>query len=166
MTTERLDLRAVSPSDVDDLFAITSDPQTWRHNPELVHREPARTADWISRAAARWDSDGLSYWLVRVGDAVVGIGGVQRQSTGNWNLYYRFAPSAWGNGYATELGRAAIAAARSVDDGMPVIAWISPDNPESIAVAERLGLHRSGMHPDPSDGRMRIAFADRPLATL
>lgn len=166
--TDRLELRPVTTQDVEELFAITSDPATWQHAPDGRHRDRGTTEDWITRAAARWRSDGLSYWLVRLraDQRVVGIGGVQRQSTGNWNLYYRFAPSAWGHGYATELGRAALAAAHELDNTVPVIAWVLPHNTASINVARRLGLIDQGLHTDPSDGQLRHAFTDRPTADL
>ena len=37
--TERLDLRPVALDDVEDLFVITSDPTTWQHAPDEVHRD-------------------------------------------------------------------------------------------------------------------------------
>jgi len=163
--TERLELRPLGPDDVDDVYAIMSDPDVWRHRPELVHTDPATSADWVARAAARWESDGLSYWGVRTRDSgrFIGVGGAQRQSTGNWNLHYRLAPSAWGRGYASELSLAAIEAARQLDDTVAVIAWIDPNNAASIRLAERIGLTRCGQFADPSDGRRRLAFTDRPV---
>jgi hypothetical protein len=50
-----------------------------------------------------------------------------------------------------------------VDDSVPFIAWIAPHNAPSIKVAERLGLTNYGLHADPSDGRPRLAYADRAL---
>lgn len=168
VVTDRLVLDAVTASDVDALFAITSDPATWRHAPDSRHRDPATTERWISRAVELWRRDGVSYWLARLKDGqdVVGVGGVQRQATGNWNLYYRFAPNAWGHGFATELGRAALDVAHAHDNTVPVLAWVLPQNTASIGVARRLGLIDHGLHADPSDGQIRIAFADRPLASF
>lgn len=107
--------------------------------------------------------DGLSYWLVRLqhSDEVLGVGGVQRQKGGNWNLYYRFAPEAWGQGFATELGEAALESAHSHDANAAVIAWVLPHNVASQRVAERLGLTNQGPHSDPSDGLVRLAYTDR-----
>lgn len=161
--TDRLDLRPVSADDVPELFAITSDPRTYRHEPRSRHADLDVTRAWVERAAARWRTDGLSYWCVRlVADgSVVGLGGVQRQSTGAWNLHYRLAPEQWGRGYATEVGRAGVDAAHAADGTVPVIAWILPTNEESVRVARRLGLLPQGLHADPSDGTARLAFTDR-----
>ncbi len=164
VVTQRLVLRAVQDVDTDDLFTITSDPRTWEHAPAGRHASSQTTREWIKRANQLWDEDGLSYWLVRLRltDEVIGVGGAQRQKSGNWNLYYRFAPMSWGHGFATELGKAALNAAHSHDGGeSAVIAWVLPHNVASIRVAERLGLMNQGLHVDPSDGLTRLAYADR-----
>src|SRR2546421_213290 len=82
-------------------------PAGWWYDPTARHIKPERTRDWLTRAAARFDTDRLSYWTVRRRDtaAIIGVGGAQRQSTGAWNLNYRIAASEQGNGFATELGR-------------------------------------------------------------
>jgi RimJ/RimL family protein N-acetyltransferase len=161
--TRRLVLRVLRTADADDLFAITSDPQTWEHAPSGRHMSTQTTLDWIMRARELWARDGLSFWLVRlqVTDEVLGVGGVQRQKSGNWNLHYRFAPRAWGNGFATELGMAALEAAHSHDGDVAVIAWVLPNNVASQRVAERLGMTNQGLHIDPSDGLARLAYTDR-----
>jgi RimJ/RimL family protein N-acetyltransferase len=168
--TDRLDLRAVGPGDLADLFAIVSDPRTWEHDPAGRHRVPETTKRWIERAEAKWRTDGLSYWMARLAqpspgsqNQVIGVGGVQRHTSGTWNVFYRLAPSAWGQGYATELGRTAIDAAHRVDPDVPVIAWIVDHNLPSRRVAVRLGLVDRGLRLDANDGVVRRAYSDRPL---
>ena len=164
--TERLDLLKTDPvGDLDDLFPIFSDPDGWWFDPDGRHTDRARTQVWLTRAAARFDEDGLSYWTVRRRDsgAIIGVGGAQRQRTRAWNLNYRLSTAHQGQGFATELGRAALAAASSLDDSVPFIAWIAPHNTPSVKVAERLGLTNYGLRTDPSDGQQRLAWADRPL---
>ncbi len=68
-----------------------------------------------------------------------------------------------GNGYATELGRAAIDAAHPTDDSVAVIAWVLEDNESSRRVVERLGLENRGARIDLGDGKVRLAFVDRDL---
>jgi RimJ/RimL family protein N-acetyltransferase len=162
--TARLELHAVSMADLAPLFAINSDPETWRHDPAGRHVTADQTRVWIDRAAARWRTDGLSYWSVRLRSdgSTIGVGGVQRHASGGWNLYYRFAPSSWGFGYATEMAQAALAAAAAVDPEVPVFAWILDHNKTSRRVAERLGLKNHGPFVDSNDGVTRLAYADRP----
>jgi ribosomal-protein-alanine N-acetyltransferase len=167
--TERLDLRRPDPSgDLNELFAIFSDPAGWWYEPAGRHTSRERTRDWLARAAARFGTDGLSYWTVRRRDtgAIIGVGGAQRQRTAAWNLNYRIAAAEQGNGFATELARAAHDAASSLDSNVPFIAWIAEHNTPSRKVAERLGLTNRGLGVDPSDGGRRLAYADRALSVV
>ena len=169
VVTDRLDLRRPVPAaDLDDLFAIFSDPDGWWFDPGGRHLERGRSRDWLERAAAHFDADGLSYWTVRRRDdgTVIGAGGAQRQRTAAWNLFYRIATAHQGQGYATELGRAAYAAASELDPSVPFIAWIAEHNLPSRRVAERLELTNYGPAVDPSDDRIRLAYADRPIGAF
>jgi ribosomal-protein-alanine N-acetyltransferase len=166
VTTERLTLAPASPADAEELWPIFSDPDGWWFDPEGRHREPERSRAWLTRAAAAWARDGLSYWTARLTATgeVLGLGGVQRRPSSSWNLFYRLATSAWGSGFATELGRAALAAAAEHDPDVPVEAWIAAHNEPSIRVAGRLGLTDYGPHTDVWDGSTKLVFADRPPA--
>lgn len=165
IATARLDLRAARADDADALYPIMSDPDGWWFEPGSRHADPERTRAFVARAAARW-AEGLSYWTVRegAGGPVIGIGGAQRHASGAWNLSYRLATGAQGRGYATELAAAGRDAARAVDPDVPVIAWVLEHNLPSRRVAERIGLVDRGPHVDASDGRTRLAYADRPVA--
>lgn len=163
--TERLELRAVGPEDLADLYAVNSDPAVWRHDPGGRHTSPGVTEAWIGRHTDRWTSDGVSYWMARHRESgeLIGVGGAQHQKPGFWNLYYRLARAHWGYGYATEISRAAVRIARERDPELPVIAWIHAHNTGSRAVAERLGLHDYGLRPEPWRGEPMHAYADREL---
>jgi RimJ/RimL family protein N-acetyltransferase len=62
---------------------------------------------------------------------------------------WRFHPSAWGRGYATEAAEAAIAVARDALALERLIALIDPGNVRSIAVARRLGMTVEQTLPHP-----------------
>lgn len=167
--TDRLDLRCPDPrGDLDDLFAIFSDPDGWWYDPGGRHVDPGQTRNWLLRAASRFETDGLSYWTVRPRDdgAIIGVGGAQRQRTRAWNLNFRIATAHQGQGFATELGRAAYTAASALDAEVPFIAWVAEHNLPSRKVAERLGLTNYGLAVDPSDEQTRLAYADRPIAAF
>jgi RimJ/RimL family protein N-acetyltransferase len=164
--TERLILSRPDPvADLEASFAIFSDPALWTHAPQSRHTTPRQTHDWLLAVAAGWDRDGLGYWIVRLreGETTIGAGGVGRQSSGAWNIFYRLSRAHHGRGLATELARAGLARATALDPGVPAIAWIRPQNLASRRVAERLGLTNHGPRIDPSDGVVRLAYADRPL---
>ena len=164
--TERLDLRPTDPAaDLDALAPVYADPDGWWYEPESRHRDAATTRGWLARSAQRWSTDGLSYWTVRLRETeeIIGTGGAQRHRSGAWNLSYRIAGVHQGRGYATELGRAARDAAADVDPDVPVIAWVLARNEPSRRVAAAIGLTDRGERRDASDGRVRIAYADRSL---
>jgi RimJ/RimL family protein N-acetyltransferase len=119
----------------------------------------------LTRAASRFDADGLSYWTVRLRDnyTIIGVGGVQRQRTGAWNLNYRIHTDHQGQGLATEVARTALTLAAGFDDAVPAISWIAEHNIPSRRVAENLGLVNYGLEIDPSDHNPRLAYADRPI---
>ena len=81
-----------------------------------------------------------------------------------WNLYYRFAPSVLRRGYATEMARAAIEAARATDPARPVLAHLLEHNEASRRTAERVGLRlvwRGREASDPDGSAMRLVYVDR-----
>ncbi len=166
VVTDRLELIATDPArDVDGLFPIWSDPASWEHAPGSRHTETRQTLEWLEQSAARWQADGLSYWTARLRgtDTVVGSGGVTRHAAGSWNLLWRIDTAQRGQGLAAELGKAAIEAAHTADDSVPVIAWIRSNNPASRRVAEKLGLVEHSERIDEWDGLTRILYADREI---
>jgi RimJ/RimL family protein N-acetyltransferase len=165
LVTERLHLSAMSLADTDELFGILSDPAGWWFDPDSRHVDRATTLGFAERAAARWPTDGLSYWTARrrSDGVIIGLGGVQRHRSGSWNVSYRIAAAAQGQGLAVELARAGIDAAGQIDPGVAVIAWVVEHNAPSRRVAERLGLIDQGPRLDANDGVVRLAYADRAL---
>ena len=146
--TDRLLLCRPSVADADAYFAINSDPATNVHNPAGPMVDPTAAAPVLELWARHWREEGYGYWTVRDPGSgeILGFAGVRPPLRGEdfLNLYYRFRPSAWGKGYATEVGRAAMALAAKAAPGRVVAALIRPKNEPSIAVARRLGMHPEG----------------------
>ncbi|MCU1670033.1 MAG: N-acetyltransferase [Blastococcus sp.] len=179
--TPRLQLDAVVPRDLDEHYALMSDPAVWRHLPSGVHTDPATTADGIRHTVGHWERDGLGYWTARLRPdlpvdqvpaglqpgAMVGTGGCAvRVGTSWWNLYYRLVRPAWGLGLAAELVTAALDAAHTVAPERPVVAYLLEHNAESKGRAERAGLFLVWRGPDagnPDPAAVRLVYADRPL---
>jgi RimJ/RimL family protein N-acetyltransferase len=168
--TGRLWLEAPQEGDLPDLHAIHGDPASWTHFPQGRHLDLAATRELLERQQGRWAERGLGYWVVREHDGgpVVGLGGCAwRQGWPGWNLAYRLAAQAQGRGYATELGRAALAAAAAVAPDRPVVAYLLEHNHASRRTTERLGLTRQWRGPDAGNedpDAVRLVYADRPLA--
>jgi RimJ/RimL family protein N-acetyltransferase len=145
--TERLVLRRPEQSDLDALFRIHGDPATWTHSPGAVHTEVEQSEEFLRRWLAHWDEHGFGYWSVERGGAVIGFAGLWLMP--QWhgirdvlNVYYRFEPASWGNGYATEAVRAAVDLAHRHFAGTPLVARVRRTNHESARVALRVGFER------------------------
>jgi RimJ/RimL family protein N-acetyltransferase len=163
LLTDRLDLRAMTPGDLEPLHQLMSDPHNCAFIPEGPMESLEATGAWIERFSARWAVNGLGYWTVRLRttSVVIGVGGAERRRW-FWNLYYLFDRSHWGHGYATELARAAQRAAVALEPDLPVIAWIHKDNGASRAVARHLGLTDYGQRePQHWTGQPMHYWADR-----
>ena len=177
VTTDRLRLDAVVPGDLDEQFALMSDPGSWRHLPSGRHTSPAQTMGAIEHSLRHWARDGLGYWTARLREdlseagltagAMVGTGGCAvRDGDTWWNLYYRLTPGAWGLGLAAERETAAMDAAHSVAPDRPVVTYLLEHNRESRRRAERTGLELVWRGPDagnPDPAAVRLVYADRPL---
>ncbi|MBA4608613.1 GNAT family N-acetyltransferase [Aeromicrobium sp. Marseille-Q0843] len=167
LTTERLDLSAVSFADLAELHTLHADPRVWTHLPSGVHTDEQRTRADLEMYTADWERDGLGYWTARrrSDGELVGIGGVRLRPTGVWNLYYRLAPDHQGQGYALEIVRAAFEAAASYDPEAPIVAYLLEHNEASRRTAERAGMTQVWRGPDREvPGGVRLVYADRTLS--
>lgn len=161
-TTERLELVPVGPDDLDD----------WAHlydAPDLPPTSRERHLAGIEANVQHWLDDGLGYWLVkdRLHDRPVGVGGVRRSAglpDGTWSLYYRFDPAVQGQGYASELAEAGIAALQAIGPKAVLRAVVRPQNAASVAVAKGAGLELVETRAD-ADGR-EVAVYEAAVADL
>jgi RimJ/RimL family protein N-acetyltransferase len=139
------------PEDFAAVYVIQADPATNAFKPSgpsTAEECSAMLASWI----ADWRSS-VGYWCVRLaeGGPIAGIGGLRLEPWGDeqvLNLYYRFAPTAWGHGYATELAQHCVSAAQGAMPDVVVQARIRQNNVASLAVAQRAGLRQTGVEPD------------------
>lgn len=143
--TERLVWRAARPEDVDALHAIASDFDVVRQT--ATWPWPPDRAFTLSRCQPMPAEEGLG-GLVTQGDEVIGIMGV-----GEGKMGYMFAPAHWGEGYATEMGQAAITAVFARYDWSRIEACVFDDNPASGRVLDKLGFARVGPCEGPCKAR-------------
>jgi len=144
--TSRLILRQPTENDVASLFAIYGDPATNRYNPAgpLADRQQAKST--LDRWLQHWDDHEFGQWAITPQDSpdcVIGFGGItlyEYNEVKRISLGYRFAVSAWGKGYATELARAALAYGFVDLDQPQVYALVRPAHQASINVLEKIGM--------------------------
>lgn len=167
VTTERLRLDIPTIDDLPDLHALYADPRTWRHSPEDAQTEERTTFVMLAGWMDAWESDGHGPWIVRALEdgTFLGNAGCWLRPGGWWNLGYAIAPDARRHGLATEASAPALAAAREVDPGSPVLARLLEHNIASERVATRLGMTLQYRGPDDHDpGAVRLVYADRELS--
>jgi RimJ/RimL family protein N-acetyltransferase len=145
VSTARLSLAKLSVVDFDAMWSIHADPLTNEFNPNGPLTDRAKAQRQFGEWLGHWYEHGFGYWTVRDADGIVGFSGI-RFSTWNdrtvLNLSYRYTPSAWGKGYATEAATAAVELWRAEHSEHPIIAYTTPGNIGSQKTALAVGLER------------------------
>jgi RimJ/RimL family protein N-acetyltransferase len=172
LTTERLTLCWLTPADIDDLFALDSDPEVMRY---LTGGKPS-TRESIERTlydryereagygrwAARETATGTFIGWFALGRAEPPGAAAQRPvppraaPPHDAELGYRLRRDAWGKGYAVEGSQALLHKAFTELDTQRVWAGTMAVNTRSRRVMERIGLRFVRVYhvdfDDPIDG--------------
>jgi RimJ/RimL family protein N-acetyltransferase len=168
--TERLVLTRPADDDLDDVFALYSDPAVWEHFPLRRHTHRGATEDLLAHVEESWQVIGLGSWVARdLEGRLVGVGGCDLRLGLAWNLSYRLVRDSWGRGLAQEIIGAALPAAERVRPDLAVTAYLLEHNARSRAAAERAGLDLVWTGPDagnPDPAAVRLLYADRPLSRI
>lgn len=142
METERLTLRPLVASDVDELRTLHTDPEVMRY------LDPDPPEDVIA--------DGFLAAVEKDTGRFVGWFEFEDRGDGTVELGYRLHRELWGRGYATEGGRALIEHGFNAGDVQKVVATTMFVNSGSRRVMEKCGLrHVRTFHvdwPDPLPG--------------
>lgn len=132
-------LRKISAADARALFSIIE------NNPEIRHftawpKEVWALEDTLPRLAAYSNTDFDGRFVIIARDIVVGhIGAFAGQNPHEYGIGYFLDKSARGNGYITMAVSVLVAQLKAHLGAQEIFLQIKPDNPESIAVAKRLG---------------------------
>ena len=159
--TERLRLEPIGLRHAVDLLGLYQDPDVavwygaWTR--ERIEAE-------VARIARCWSTEGVHKWMAyhRVTGQLIGRGGLSRKLVDGrvrlevgWVLHRRH----WGQGYATEIGRAGLEMAFDELGADEVVAFTEAHNRRSRAVMERLGFRYS--KPVSIDGESFVLYALR-----
>jgi RimJ/RimL family protein N-acetyltransferase len=162
--TSRLRLRQWTDPDRAPFAALNADPLVMRHFPALLSRDQSDAL--MESFSQRLRADGYGLWALelRATGEFIGFAGLtaprwKAAFTPCTEVGWRLARTAWGQGYATEAGNAALETAFGPASLPEVVSFTTPGNVRSIRVMERLGMKRDPSedfdHPLVTDGPLR-----------
>lgn len=150
--TSRTILRELLPQDAAGMFEMDSDPEVHKY----VGKRPVQTIqqsrDVIEMVRKQYVDNGIGRWAVIEKSSGVFIGWsgfklMKETINGHTNFYdfgYRFKRTHWGKGFATESGKAGLAAGIELLRLTEVFAMTDVDNVASRNVLEKLGFRYMG----------------------
>jgi RimJ/RimL family protein N-acetyltransferase len=124
--TERLTLRPLGPSDVDELERLHADPEVMRY------LDPAPVEDYLTGSFHAAVEKRTGRWL--------GWFELKDAGNGDWELGYRLHRDCWGRGYATEGALALVEHGFTECGAQRVVATTMTVNTGSRRVMEKCGL--------------------------
>jgi len=163
ITTERLIMRGWREADLALWAAMNADPEVRRYVGPLLTFEQA--AAWVLNYQDDLDRYGFGFWAVeiRASGEFIGFTGLNTMDEGmpfsGVELGWRLARSAWGHGYATEAGLAALRYGFGTVGLPEVVAVTMARNVRSQAVMRRIGMTTDPAEdfddPDVGEGPLR-----------
>jgi RimJ/RimL family protein N-acetyltransferase len=146
--TLRLRLRRWREGDLDPFAALNADPVVMEHFHHGV-RTRAETADFMARIEQEFESRGFGLWAVEVPGVAPFIGFVglhaatfEAPFTPAVEVGWRLAHAYWGQGFATEAARAALAFGFEGGGLDEIVSFTSVGNVRSQRVMQRIGMTR------------------------
>jgi ribosomal-protein-alanine N-acetyltransferase len=142
LETERLVLRPLEEGDLDNLWALSSDPEVVRYlSSGVLGRE--ETAIRLRRMMDHWLAHGYGIWAVlrKADRQFIGRCGIATVHDDlEHELVYTLGRAYWGHGYATEAARAAIEHGFTQLKFPRVIALAVAENLASRNVMRKVGM--------------------------
>ncbi len=135
LKTKRLILRAARPDDLDDLFAIYSDPRAMRYWSTAPHHDKATTQGNLDRLIAS-AQDRLVYFVFEHQARVIGLGGMHKDDEIGFLLH----PDFWRQGFVREAMETIIPYLFETTDVTQLTADADPNNAASVGLLKALGF--------------------------
>ena len=141
--TARLVMRPWREDDAEPFAAMNADPVVMEHYPTVLTREQTQIV--IGRIRGHFTSEGFGFWALEAPGIApfIGFTGLARPGfLPAVEVGWRLGRSYWGNGYATEAARGAVAWGFSSLALTEIVALVVPGNTRSQRVMDRLGMTR------------------------
>jgi len=171
--TDRLVLRPAVDADRDAIADLNARPEVGAWLGGV--RSRAESDAFVDRVMAHEAEHGFGFWVVdrKADGRLIGMTGVwwvppEMNMPGAAEIGWRFLPDVWGQGFATEAARAALAHGFGVLKLPEIIAFTARTNLASQAVMRRIGMSpapdRDFLHPRLSQAdplRPHVVFVAR-----
>ena len=145
LTTPRLRLRGFGRADRMPFAAMNADAEVMRHMSRRLDR--VQSDAFVDRILGHWEADGFGIWAIERRDdgTFLGFAGLSEPAfrapfTPAIEVGWRLARAAWGNGYATEAGAAALEFGFETLGREEIVSFTAAGNERSRRVMERLGM--------------------------
>jgi ribosomal-protein-alanine N-acetyltransferase len=149
LTTPRLTLRALRPTDLDDLYTYASDPEIDRFTPWEHYKNKDEARANLDDFLSEYEKYGLGAWGIEhtADQRLIGITNISppHRYDRRSELGYTIARAYWGQGYATEAVRAVIRFGFERLQLYRMEAVILPGNTASRRVLEKAGMRHEGL---------------------
>ncbi|MFO1019273.1 MAG: GNAT family N-acetyltransferase [Planctomycetales bacterium] len=159
--TARLWMRGWRDEDREPFARMNADPHVMEHFPSLVSREESDAM--IERIGQRFAEQGFGLWALERKDngEFIGFTGLNVPRFEEWftpcvEIGWRLAFEAWGQGFASEAARRALAYGFEAVHLEKIVSFTSIPNVRSQRVMQRIGMRHEPAwvfeHPSVSEG--------------
>lgn len=134
-------LRRLLLDDLEDVFAISSDPEQMRYYPRPKTRD--EVSAWLDWNLSLYSRYGFGTWAVESGGEFAGYCGIRPVAVAGadeFELAWHIAKKHWNRGLGTEAATLARDLAFTEYGLTRLVALIHPDNAPSRKVADKLGM--------------------------
>ncbi len=149
LSTPRLILRDLRPTDLNDLHEYASDPQIDHYTPWEHYKSFDEARENLNEFLEEYEKDGFGAWGIehRADKKLIGIinTSIPHRAHRRVEMGYTIARAYWGQGYATEAVQALIQFGFEKMDLVRIEAVLLPENLASARVLEKSGMQFEGV---------------------
>ncbi len=147
LETERFLIRQWKPDDAPALWAIMADSRvhTYTGDSPWTMERTEKYIQFMLDKDFRTLEAFHGACILKNSQALIGLTGLNPYLPKQPELEWQFGVPFWGNGYATEIGKAVIAAAFATTDIEAIYGMVNPENKASMRVMEKIGMTCLGL---------------------
>jgi len=154
IVTPRLWLRRWRADDLEPFAALNSDSEVMEHFPSTLSQEESAAS--VGRIEDHFEQYGYGFWAVEapgqasfIGFVGLAVPAFEASFTPCVEIGWRLARPWWGQGFATEGARAALAHGFEHLGLDEIVSFTVPSNVRSRRVMEKLGMRHTGEFDHP-----------------